>query len=135
MAREIRFRVWNGFKMEYNIMAGFLGAFYVQGMDEKDSACMSPFNTKYHAETPIMQFTGLLDKSDKEIYDGDILKHDNGYLCKIYWGHHLWAVSPIEEKPTEEYQDACFPNQFIVVGNIYENSNLGGVNPINNTKT
>ena len=31
----IKFRVWNGHKMELNIMAGLLGAFYVQGMNEK----------------------------------------------------------------------------------------------------
>ena len=47
MEREIKFRVWTGQEMEHRIMVGFLGAFYVQGIDEKDSASMSPFNTKY----------------------------------------------------------------------------------------
>ena len=88
MKREIKFRIWNGSKMEHKVMAGFLGAFYVQGIDEKDTACMSPFNTKYPDETPAMQYTGLKDKYDVEIYDGDILQYTEhpGYLfstCKM----------------------------------------------------
>lgn len=72
--REIKFRAWTGQQMEYNIMAGFLGTFYVQGIDENDLASMSQFNSKYPNNTPVMQFTGLHDKNGKEIYEGDIVQ-------------------------------------------------------------
>ena len=72
MSREIKFRAWNGASMEINVMAGFLGAFYVQGIDPEDSASMSPFNTKLEG-VELMQFTGLHDRNGKEIYEGDIV--------------------------------------------------------------
>lgn len=105
--REIKFRVWTGHKMEYNVMAGFLGAFYVQGIDEKDSACMSTFNTKYHESAPLMQYTGTKDKHGTDIYEGDILRHDDGDLQEVNWPQNVW-----------------FTKQFTVVGNIYANPEL-----------
>lgn len=51
--REIKFRVWNGEKMLC------YGLFDV------------PKNISY--EGPPMQFTGLLDKQGKEIFEGDIM--------------------------------------------------------------
>lgn len=120
--REIKFRVWTGSQMEYNVMAGFLGSFYVQGMSEKDAACMSSFNTKYSNETPLMQFTGLKDKNGKEIYEGDILQT----------GNEIHEVSFVQSPRKGYYPDYGFPNLHNfpapdwveVIGNIYENKEL-----------
>ena len=123
---EIKFRAWTGLEMEYRVMAGFLGAFYVQGIDEKDNACLSPMNTKYSEQIPIMQFTGLKDKNGKDIYEGDIINdgENNGYISYVaetseyiidYWkkgdkesrGESLSSVGEVE-----------------VIGNVYENNEL-----------
>jgi hypothetical protein len=128
MAREIKFRIWNGAEMVRDVTVGKFGVFYVNpsndGLDLKDSASITPFTTKYHSDTPVMQYTGLVDVNGEEIFEGDVLKHNNGYLIEVQWGHHLWAFIPINRKPLYRYQDACFPSQFKVIGNIYEHPEL-----------
>lgn len=80
MNSQNKFRVWNGTEMVYDVMVGKFGTFYVNPMakgdvlNDKDTASLSPFNTKYPDNTPTMQFIGHQDKNGKDIYSGDILE-------------------------------------------------------------
>lgn len=124
MNREIKFRVWTGALMEYRIVAGKLGVFFVGGLDPEDSASMSPANTIYSGSVPVMQFTGLKDKKGQEIYEGDILQ-DNEYPeegisnAAVTWNNDLgcWDTYPWGVT-------ADFFEDYEVIGNIYENPEL-----------
>lgn len=69
----------------------------------------------------VMQFTGLKDKNDKEIYEGDIVQYiddfDQVLIGKIqYIENGFWV---------KEKNEACFmPAVCEVIGNIYENPEI-----------
>ena len=119
MNREIKFRLWTGITMEYNIVSGALGTFYAL-IDKNDAACLAP-TSKYQPETPLMQYTGVKDRDGKEIYEGDIIRgmHDFGpagfhsVTCSVRWNNEVgyqwnyWDLSTIE-----------------VIGNIFDNPEL-----------
>jgi hypothetical protein len=122
MKTGIKVRVWTGIKMEYNVMAGFLGSFYVQGIHEEDSASMSQFNTKYPEQYPAMLFTQLTDKIGKEIWQGDIIKTPRGD-----WGAIVYKA-PFFEVTVSENESCMYTREWFadveVIGNIYENPDL-----------
>jgi uncharacterized phage protein (TIGR01671 family) len=140
--REIKFRVFNGSEMEYNVMAGKFGAFFVNpsnnGISENDSACLSEFNTKYHENTPVMQYTGLKDKNGKEIYEGDYVTMNGftvikGVLIKsegeiVYCDNIAsFGVEVLDEEcegSSTTWSIEHFHGGFEVIGNVYENPEL-----------
>jgi uncharacterized phage protein (TIGR01671 family) len=94
-----------------------------------------------------VQFTGLLDKNGKEIYEGDIIKN-NRYpsLSKVVWKQGEGAPHKMLKGLFGEEEDiggfisniggfyfesvgsntlkAHYVGEFEVIGNIYENENL-----------
>lgn len=113
--REIKFRAWDGKEMDN--FGEYLYWFEEQGIRDID-----------HMGWKIMQYTGLKDKTGKEIYEGDIIlaKHlGENVTYKVY-------INPVTQQQgiesTDEHGDlqGLYDYHFDcqVIGNIYENPEL-----------
>lgn len=122
--REIKFRAWIPHSNNFAYME--FDGFFSNGEEVFDWAEILDFGT-------LEQYTGLKDKKDEEIYEGDILEGQTGYKVekvKIVWNKHKYMF--ITEKGHFEEinkQPQNFENYYLlqnleVVGNIHENPEL-----------
>ena len=126
--REIKFRVYNKLtnRLIYLNNSGYeLETLYFTNHSYNDTGyCSQGLN--FSEDDIIMQYTGLKDKNEKEIYEGDIV---NGCMFNgsIRYGiisqcNNGWCIVPIG-KFTEGVDEITKKN-IEVIGNIYENLEL-----------
>lgn len=118
--REIKFRAWDKFKKEMR---------KVDKMDfhnEKGIIVwfLNGEKTLYPKQsTELMQFTGLKDKKDTEIYEGDIVSHPSKALdrAEVKFTKGLFRI--VAKDGRDDL--LCYCNNIIeVIGNIYQNKDL-----------
>ena len=138
--REIKFRVWDGKLM--NDVAELIwtvayGKWYGPGVgsgifwidEEFDNWEGSPETV----DSILMQYTGLKDKNEKEIYEGDKIngaipteqyRHENG---AIEWDNDCAQFTVIfqPDKDTTIDVPLYMFDELEIIGNIYENPKLG----------
>lgn len=136
--RELKFRCWDSKIMRTDFALNADG-------DNRDLEYSDDFGVV--TKGIVMQFTGLHDKNDKEIYEGDIVVFDEdtdgytnaGELHEIKWTNGGWNgfhAVPIKYLYDKRYGEWCgggemwqfFPYETTIVGNIYENPDLLEIN-------
>jgi uncharacterized phage protein (TIGR01671 family) len=145
MNREIKFRVVVKEVMYNNLLeiSEPLSleeiSYYIKNRKDKDKDCVE--------EYIFLQFTGLLDKNGKEIWEGDIIKckypFDGEAIGEIYFDnmtYKLKSLNQSEEAIKRGYNDfieywsdgeydwdtleQIMDSEMEVIGNIYQNKNL-----------
>lgn len=85
---------------------------------------------KYCNEFELLQYTGIKDKNEKEIYEGDIFVRDNHKFTVIYDDTRFIGVDGDRSGNGYCcYVDSCYKDgnsSLEVIGNIYENPELRG---------
>lgn len=124
--RTFKFRAWDGNKIHYTddftLLQFKKGSWIMLTTDGSDSIYWAEERKENNV---LMQFTGLLDKNGKEIYEGDIVadrSHTDLVFSIQYDTEHAGYYMP------EAFDEECrFPISEVeleVIGNIYENPEL-----------
>ena len=115
MKREIKFRAWDN--VDY-----MSSPFTLQDIQER--------KIQFTSDAVLMQFTGLLDKNGKEIYEGDILKRGHEinphFLLEVSFNVHLGFAGTTHPgqnhtKPLSYMMKHEGAEYTEIIGNIYQN--------------
>jgi len=117
--REIKFRAWDNHNKK------MCQPYYEIKVLETNVCSIEHSPTGGYYMTDIMQFTGLVDKNNKEIFESDILKHGDEILV-VNW-HKEFASFVLNKKGwafSHFFQEGANAENCEVIGNIYETPNL-----------
>lgn len=130
MTRVIKFRAWDGYSMLKDVQTWTDD--FTDMLNETFKMWANP-ELSQHLE--LMQFTGLLDKNGKEIYEGDIVKSrynyqvifEHGAFYLYHLEHKNWDGKNLQWGLLNRMYDSDMKDlfkDFEVIGNIYENKDL-----------
>jgi len=128
--RAIKFRSWN---YELKIMLSDIADGMIIKMNDGKLGWYGDDEDSYeYCDYPLMQFTGLLDKNGKEVYEGDIVIINN-HRCEVKYGgmaFYFYGIEPYANGRVKNSYDTVTNTEIEklefceVIGNKYENPEL-----------
>lgn len=112
--KTIKFRVWNSIDEKFETDSYFIdcnGNLLYEDV---------PIDSKYYI--PCF-YIGILDKNGKEIYEGDILKNDDGFIGLITYRNEALSYF-LKTKYGHEYLENLNLETLEIIGNQYEKAEL-----------
>jgi hypothetical protein len=119
MSRSLKFRAWDKnkktmfFPKEFHFTTGLWGITLPDG--------------RRISYVDIMQFIGIIDRRDQEIYESDIVRDtDSKAVGVVVWDelHARFAVRFQDKSIYEFYTDNGRDNSLRVIGNVWEHPDL-----------
>lgn len=123
MTRQIKFRAWDDEKKEMIAVQGLTFEY------QNKPTVIENIGEEFKQDVgwlPVMQFTGLLDKNGKEIYEGDVVRfrfedYEEWTNYQVVWRDAGFSANEIGET----HHFTLFSSAaFEIIGNIYENPEL-----------
>lgn len=112
--REIKFRAWHPKGTEANGRLGYEYTYWKLGSGLDNTVF-------FHQALAVEQFTGILDKNGKEIYDGDIVvTNESDWKAKVVYDRGGFFC--VDTKGG--FSSECEWEKCEVIGNIHENPEL-----------
>lgn len=125
--REIKFKAWlNGNMLPVLQLGWNPDGTLTNAVQLKPGGVLSD---AISSEYQLLQFTGVVDKNDQEIYDGDILSHHQWGLAVVTWDviNNRWVYYNLDENLYAVCASSISGGKMHdseVIGNRWENPEL-----------